>query len=145
MSPVQMGKREWSLNLPCFLTVLRGPLSVFIPALAMSKPWNQSLSLSLFFFFFGSAESQDIIWVSEKAELQEESCFGKQRGRRTHSDLLSCEPLPWLPIGVCLRLTQHGAKQEDKSTFHQNSDWGVFYSQTMNKHSINQGDFKDLL
>ena len=114
-------------------------------------PWASpgtylSLALSLFFlFFFCSVESQDTIWVSEKAELQEETPFGKQRWRRTHSDVLSYEPLPWLPIAVCLRLTQHGAKQENESTFHQNSDQGVFYSQTMNKHSINQGDFKDLL
>ena len=117
------------------------------PCVSLSQLWpwaSPGISLSLF-FFFGSVESQDTIWVSEKAELQEETPFGKQRWRRTHSDVLSCEPLPWLPIAVCLRLTQHGAKQENESTFHKNSDRGVFYSQTMNKHSINQGDFKDLL
>ena len=103
------------------------------------EPISLSLSLFFFCFFFCSVESQDTIWVSEKAELQEETPFGKQRWRRTHSDVLSYEPLPWLPIAVCLRLTQHGAKQENESTFHQKSDRGVFYSQTMNKHSINKG------
>lgn len=31
------------------------------------------------------------------------------------------------------------------SAFEQDRDGGVFYSQTMNEHSISQGDLKDLL